>query len=575
MAIIPNEDINNIRNNANIVDIISSYINLEPHGKNFFGVCPFHDDHNPSLSVSPEKQIYTCFVCGKSGNVFTFVQDFENIDFVSAVKTVAEKVGYKLNVKDHAANPNQKYLDLIDLANKYFINNLNSKDGKEAKDYLIKERRLTEDIINEFKIGLALSNNNLNKLLISKGYSSDEIVNYSLANKSNDGLLDIFRNRITFPINNDKGNVVAFSARIFNGEDASKYINSRESNIFKKGNILFNYDKCKQETSKTRSVILCEGQMDAIRIYSSGLKNVCATMGTALTKEHIALLKKLNSKVILVMDNDAAGEKSTLTNGEALINSNIEVLVVRLSDEKDPDSYILKFGIDKFKNAINNAITYFDFKLNYLKKNRNLDKSDELAEYINNVIDELNKSDDDILKAVTINKLSEDYHLDKELLESKIIKKEKVEAKPLVKKVNKKLSKYEKTAETILYMMMNDSKYIKVFNNELNYFPNKLYRDIANDIIAFYKINRGFNLADFITYIADLSYKDTILEIINKYQEFPINEIDFNSFLSIIREWINEKQIEKLKEELAQTEDINRKEELNDLIINLKKGSVE
>lgn len=575
MAIIPNEDINNIRNNANIVDIISSYINLEPHGKNFFGICPFHDDHNPSLSVSPEKQIYTCFVCGKSGNVFTFVQDFENIDFVSAVKTVADKVGYKLNIKEQISSPNQKYYDLINLANKFFINNLNSKDGKIAKDYLINERKLTEDIISEFKIGLALSNNNLNKLLISKGYSSKEIVDYSLANKTNDGLLDLFRNRITFPINDDKGNVVAFSARIFNGEDTSKYINSRESNIFKKGNILFNYDKCKQETSKTRTVILCEGQMDAIRIYSSGLKNVCATMGTALTKEHIVLLKKLNSKVILVMDNDSAGEKSTLANGEALVNANLEVLVVRLSDEKDPDSYILKFGIDKFKNAINNAISYFDFKLNYLKKNRNLDKSDDLAEYINKVIDELNKSNDEILKAVTINKLAEDYQLDKQLLESKIIKKEKPQIKPIIKKTTRRLSKYEKTAETMLYMMMSDSKYIKLFHNELNYFPNKTYRDIANDIIAFNKINKGFNLADFISYISDLSYKDTILEIINKYEDFPINEIDFNNFMSIIREWINERQIEKLKEELSQTEDINRKEEINDLIIKLKKGSVE
>jgi len=573
MAMIPNEEISNIRNSANIVDIISSYVNLVPKGKNYFGVCPFHDDHNPSMSVSTEKQIYRCFVCGNTGNVFTFIQNIDNVDFVTAVKTVADKIGYNLNIDTKANNPHHKSYELVDLANKYFINNLNSSLGKKAKEYLIKERKLDEKTIDEFKIGLALNDNNLNKILLSKGYTDKEIIDLSLANKTDNGLLDMFRNRITFPINNDKGDVVGFSARIFNDEDANKYINSRENTIFKKGHILFNYDKCKTETSKTRTVILCEGQIDAIRIYASGIKNVCATLGTALTKDHISLLKKLNSKVILLMDNDEAGEKATIDNGEALEQAGIEVLVVRLSGEKDPDSYILKYGIDAFRDNINNALSYFDFKLSYYKKNRNLAKSDELANYINQIIDELNKSDDEILKAVTINKLSEEYGIDKFLLEAKLIKKEQVLAAPKSVKPKKKTSKYEKAAETILYIMMNDEKYIRKFQKELFYFPDKTYKNIANDIIAFKQINGKFDLADFITYVNDFSYKDKILEIINKYDGFEINEIDFENFLSIIRDWIKEKQIEKLKEELKNETDIKRKEELNDLIIKIKRGS--
>ena len=171
MAMISNEKINAIRNKTNIVDIISGYINLVPKGKNFFGVCPFHDDHSPSLSVSPEKQIYTCFVCGASGNVFTFVKDYENTDFVSAVKIVAEKVGYNINVDTKQNNPYKKYFEMISLANKYFINNLNSKLGVSAKKYLIEERKLSEEIIDEFKIGLAIGDNSLSKLLLNKGYS--------------------------------------------------------------------------------------------------------------------------------------------------------------------------------------------------------------------------------------------------------------------------------------------------------------------------------------------------------------------------------------------------------------------
>src|SRR5574344_1433716 len=570
MAIIPNDEINNIRNNANIVDIISSYINLEPHGKNFFGVCPFHDDHNPSLSVSPDKQIYTCFVCGNTGNVFTFVQNFENITFPEAVKVVADKIGYNLKYDVKAEKPNKKYYEMLDMANKYYINNLNSKLGETARNYLIKERKLNEKTINDFKIGLALNDNKLNKLLTSKGFTNDEIVEGSLAS-SGENLLDLFRNRITFPINNPVGDVVAFSARIFNGEDEAKYINSRENIIFKKGNILYNYDKCKLECSKTHSVILVEGQIDAIRVYSSGLKNVCATMGTALTKEHIALLKKLNSKVIMVLDNDAAGEKSTLANGEALTNSGIDVQIVRLSGDKDPDTYILDNGIEAFKNAINNAISYFDFKINLLKKNKDFNKSDELAEYINNVINELNKSDDEILKEVTINKLSETYKIDKKVLESKLITREKVNVAPkIIPKVN--LNKNSKLAEAILLIMLNDVKYIKKYEKDVNYIPDKTYRLIANDILAFYKIHGEFNLADFITYTSEFKYQNVIMHIINSGEP---HYDEFDTYLFKLKTWINENEIEELKEELKKETDINRKEELMNLIIKLKRRSEE
>jgi DNA primase len=573
MAIIPSEDINNIRNNANIVDIISSYINLEPHGKNYFGVCPFHDDHNPSLSVSPEKQIYTCFVCGESGNVFTFVEKYENVEFPEAVKIVADKIGYNLKYDTKSERPNKRAYELLNLANKYFINNLSSSPGKEAKDYLIKKRLLSEDIINEFGIGLALPDNKLNKLLLSKGYNEKEIVDFSLASKG-DELLDLFRNRITFPINNDKGDVVAFSARIFHDEDTSKYINSRESVIFKKGNILYNYDKCKTEASKKHEVILVEGQIDAIRVYSSGLKNVCATMGTALTKEHISLLKKLNAKVILCMDNDAAGEKSTLSNGEELLKNNIEVMVVRLSGEKDPDSYILKNGPGAYSEAIKGAISFFDFKLKYLKSKKDLNKADDLAAYINTVIDELNKSDDDILKDVTINKLSKDYDIDKSLLEAKLTKKEKVNVEIKVKpKV--RLNRNNKASEVVLYLMMNDPKYIKRYQKELNYIPDKVYKLIANDILAYKEINGEFILADFITYISNLSYKDVILRIINDNENKESIAEEWDNCVTIIKEWITENQINKLKEELKNETDIKRQEELNDLIIKLKRGSEE
>lgn len=572
MAGISNEEITEIRKKADIVEVIGSYINLAPQGKNYFGICPFHNDHSPSLSVSREKQIYKCFTCLASGNVFTFVQNYENISFIEAVKKVADKINYKLDIKDKIINKNSKYYELMDLSNKIFVNNLNSNLGLKAKEYLINERHLSEEVIKEFNIGLALNDNNLNKLLSSKGYSDKDIIEMSLANKTDNGLLDMFRNRITFPICNHEGKIIAYSARIYQNEDTSKYINSKESVIFKKGYTFYNYDKCRLEALKTKSVILVEGQMDAIRVYTSGFKNVIASMGTAITSNHISLLKKLNAKVILMMDNDNAGEKSTILNGEELIKNNIEVSVVRLTGEKDPDSFILKNGADAFRDALKGEISFFDFKLRYLKKDKNLNKADELAEYINKIIDELNKSDDDILKSVTINKIAEDYNIDKRILEGKLVKITPRIDSVVVKRKRPKLNQYHQAAEAILYLMMNDSKFIRKYKIELNYFPEEKYKLIANDILAYKEINGEFDIADFMTYINDLEYKEDIYRILNDYQDKILPE-EFDNFVAIINKWIRESKIDKLKEQLKNETDVKKQEELNDLIIKIKKGS--
>lgn len=572
MAGISNEEITEIRKKADIVEVIGSYINLAPQGKNYFGICPFHNDHSPSLSVSREKQIYKCFTCLASGNVFTFVQNYENISFIEAVKKVADKINYKLDIKDKIVNKNSKYYELMDLSNKIFVNNLNSNLGLKAKEYLINERHLSEEAIKEFNIGLALNDNNLNKLLSSKGYSDKDIIEMSLANKTDNGLLDMFRNRITFPICNHEGKIIAYSARIYQNEDTSKYINSKESVIFKKGYTFYNYDKCRLEALKSKSVILVEGQMDAIRVYTSGFKNVIASMGTAITSNHISLLKKLNAKVILMMDNDNAGEKSTILNGEELIKNNIEVSVVRLTGEKDPDSFILKNGADAFRDALKGEISFFDFKLRYLKKDKNLNKADELAEYINKIIDELNKSDDDILKSVTINKIAEDYNIDKRILEGKLVKITPRIDSVVVKRKRPKLNQYHQAAEAILYLMMNDSKFIRKYKIELNYFPEEKYKLIANDILAYKEINGEFDIADFMTYINDLEYKEDIYRILNDYQDKILPE-EFDNFVAIINKWIRESKIDKLKEQLKNETDVKKQEELNDLIIKIKKGS--
>ena len=312
-----------------------------------------------------------------------------------------------------------------------------------------------------------------------------------------------------------------------------------------------------KQARRLKYLVIVEGQMDAIRVYSTAFKNVCATMGTALTKDHITLLKRLNAKVILCMDNDSAGEKSTISNGEALVGAGIEVLVVRLAGAKDPDSYILEFGADKFKDAINGAVSYFDFKLNVLKNKKNLNKDTDLADYINDVILELNKSDDEILKSITINNIS------------KLVKKEAA-PKIEVKKVSaRKLDKNSKICEALLAIMMSNSKYIRLYERRLGYIPDKKYRLIANDILAYYKLYGEFNVADFITYVSSFDYSDLILKIINNINKVMTDEFDI--YVNYIKIWINEEKIKEIKEEIKKLTDVNEKERMNDLIIKLKR----
>ena len=573
MANLSNDEISKIRNSVNIVDVISSYINLEKKGKNFFGLCPFHDDHSPSLSVSDDKQIYTCFVCGASGNVFSFLKDYLNISFMEAVNNVANISGIKLSSEIKIKKRFDAEYKVYDLVTKYYKNNLKSNAGSEALKYLL-SRNITEDIIEEFDIGVSLNDNNLSKLLIEKKYDEKMLVDIGLLNKGNE-LYDIFRNRIMFPINNSNGDIVGFSARIYNNSVDSKYINTKETYLFKKGEILFNYHRAINEAKKKKSIIICEGQMDAIRIYSSGIKNVIATMGTALTKDHINLIKKLNVKVILNMDSDNAGIRAALLNGDYLKKSGLDVSVVLLEGEKDPDLYIIKNGVEKYKDTLNHAINLFDFKLNYLKSNKNLNNVDELSEYINSVIRELNEIDDEILKSVTINKISEEYNIDKNILLDKLIKKEKKIPEKLI--IDKKNSNQKiRALEEVLYYMMNNVKYAKIFMKELNYIPNETYFDIEKDIQAYIILNNTINLADFISYEIDNGKEGIIKSILSNHNnDIELSIDEFNNYLNILKKWVTSDKIKKLKDELKQSTDITRKKELMDIITNIKKGSEE
>ncbi len=570
MARLSNEEINAIAKKTSIVDIIGSYLSLEKKGKNYFGICPFHDDHTPSMSVNEEKGIYTCFVCHKTGNVFNFVQEYENISFLEAVKEVANKTGIELNIEFQTTSKYDKYYNALDLASKFYQNHLKSKEGKKARAYL-EERGLSEVIIEEFEIGYAPSEfDTITKLLLNKSFDEELLINAGISGRGN-SLYDLFRNRITFPIHNAQGKSVGFSARIFDNSNDAKYINTKETPVFKKGEILFNYHRAQNEAKRKKVLIIVEGQMDAIRVYASGIKNVVATMGTALTNDHVKLLKRLNVKVVLCMDNDKAGEQATIQNGELLSKNEIDLGILRIEDAKDPDEYILKHKKEAFLDAVANAITFFDFKMNYLKKDKNLEKVDDVSLYINQVIKELNKTNDDVLINLTINKLSEEYGVSKNVLYDKVIKVESTPKISITKFQKKKQNKDEMCCALMLYYMMNDTKYIEFYEQEISFVPMERYEKIANELLAFFLKYNYINIADFITYEIESDHYEDVLDIIDRNANIELSDAEFVGLIERMKNLNAEKKIEELKQQLKLASDINEKSKIIDEIANMKK----
>lgn len=576
MAYISNEEINEIRSRANIVDIISGYLQVSSKGKNYVALCPFHNDHSPSLIISPEKQIFNCFTCRTGGNVFSFVMKYENVSFAEAVSIVAKKVGFNLknDVFVKSENKYSKDYEIYEYAMKYYLNNINTTDGSKARDYLLK-RGINETIIKEFKLGYSgSSKDTFYKLATNKGWDIETLNKLGLINKVNENVYDTFINRIVIPIENLKGEVVGFTGRIFNGEDnTAKYLNTKETEIFKKSNLLFNYHNAKNYIRDRKSVIVVEGNMDAIKMSAKGFKNVVALMGVALSNEQIDILKRLKVPVILMLDNDNAGEEATIKNGESLINSGVDTKVVRLSGAKDPDEYLEKFGIDAMQNNIDKAIKYIDFKIECLKKDKDLSNMEDLITYVKEVINSIN-GEDDLTKEIILSKISKDYAIDIDILKSNL----KTEVKKDVKKEevvdvrDKKITKYQKASHKVLYYMLMDSKYINLYKNTLGYFKERIERVLASEIVYYESNNGNIDVADFTTTIMGSEDEYEFLQIIlSENGNTSVSDEEFNSCVKAILDIYKKDEIIKVKGLIASELDQTKKEELVKKLIDLKR----
>ncbi len=573
-----NDEINQIRSSVNIVDIISGYIPLTPRGKNFFGVCPFHDDHSPSMSVSKEKQIYTCFTCGATGNVFKFVMNYENVSFLEAVNIVANKAGIKTDIRvSSKIKRDDKYKELYeiyDISQKLYRNNLSASVGLHAREYLSK-RGIDADVIKEFGIGLSLKKNTmLSDFLIKKNFKMQAILKSGLVNQNVNGYYDMYYNRIMFPLWNLNGQVVGFSGRIYDTNDSSKYINTKETDIFKKGELLYNFHRAKDEARRVDTIIIMEGFMDVIRAYTVGIKNVVATMGTAVTKNQALLIKRMAKNVVLCFDGDSAGGKATMSCSEVLATIGVIPKVVRLEENLDPDEYIIKYGKDAFLNKLDNPINIMDFKLNYLKEKKDLSNQVEYSNYIKEMLLELVKTDDDILISLTLNKISEESKLSVEFLEKQLnsLKGEKkIEEKPIINKapIHKK-NKYEIACQNLLYYMMTDSKVINKYISNNVYMPILKYQILAREICHFYNNNNYISQADMFTVLQNNDLIHTLEEITSLSLKDNFSDEEIDDYIHVIYQYNVEEQTKKLKLELKKEMNASKKALIAQKIMDLR-----
>lgn len=565
---ITNEIVNEIRAKTDIVNVISAYLPLTKKGKNYFGVCPFHDDHSPSMSVSPDKQIYTCFSCGASGNVFNFVSSYEHITYYEAVKLLGERLGYNINTSPKEKNDDISY-EIYDKACKFYQNNINTTLGKNAIEYL-HSRQINDELINKFKIGLSMTKVSLTEYLLGSGYELNKLINIGLTNEQTK---DIFLNRIMFPLFDLKGNVVAFSGRIYNTKDGSKYVNTKETNIFKKGTMLYNYHNAREHLKVNDTIIVMEGFMDVIRAYSIGVVSCVATMGTALTKQNALNLKKMATNIILCFDGDKAGEEATTKAIKIFEEIDVVPKVVRLEDNLDPDEYILSRGKESFLAKINNPISTLEFKMNIYKGNKNFTDVEEISKYINEALKELSKLDDELLKELTIKKLEKEYGVGYDVLKKKLQSFEVIKPKDLPKAVIKPKSygKYETAQRNLLYYMIKEKEVLEYVEEKLSYFPNDNLRFLANEIFTFYHKYGILVVADFITSLVNEEELYKIFQEIismNLKEKYTKEEID--DYIYLINEYPKKNKINKLEEELRKEPDPIKKAQILSKIMEIK-----
>jgi len=426
---ISEQKIEEIRNAVDIVDIISGYVHLRKRGKNFVGLCPFHQEKTPSFTVSSDKQIYHCFGCGAGGNVFKFLMDFKNISFIEAVEEIAEHAGIKIQYEKSELTEIQKELEefyeINDFAARYFEEILQkSSEAEEARQYL-KRRNIKPKTQKLFRIGFAPAgwDNFLNAARENKiDLQKAKILGLIDVNEKGE-YYDKFRERIIFPIFSPNGRVIAFGGRIlFDKENTAKYLNSPESKIYSKRKSLYGLFHSKEEIRKLDRAILVEGYIDLISLYQADIKNVVASSGTSLTEEQVQLLSRFTKNIIVLFDADPAGQKASLRSIELLLKYDFDIKVMMLPQNEDPDSFINKYGKEKFDELLDTAKNFVEFQTAQFEAEGKFDDPATAASAIREIVKTLALVNDELKRSFLIKTIVKKFNLKERIIEDELNK---------------------------------------------------------------------------------------------------------------------------------------------------------
>ena len=418
------EIIDEVRQNNDVVDVISQYVHLSRKGRNYFGLCPFHNEKSPSFSVSPDKQIFHCFGCGVGGNVYTFLMKIEGLTFLEALETLAERAKIQLPTLDTGLDSQKEELKskvykINEISAEFYHQNLYKPTAKIAQEY-IKKRKLNQETLEAFQIGYSGRVDEMYKFLREKGFGEKEILESGLVIKNDNGTYkDRYRNRLMFPICDVRGRVIGFGGRVLD-DSKPKYINSPENIVYSKGRHLFGLNIAKKESAK--KILIVEGYMDVISLHQRGIKNVVGALGTALTEQQGWLLRKTTEQVILGFDADGAGQNAIARSMEILQNMGCDMRVLQIEGAKDPDEYIIKYGEGRFKLEIENAISLVEFKVRNLKKEYNLENSGDKINFLREISKILSKVESTIEREIYIEKIAKGYNISKEAIYAEVNK---------------------------------------------------------------------------------------------------------------------------------------------------------
>ena len=566
-----------IRQKADIVDILSNYLTLEKKGKNYRAICPFHDDHDPSLSISTDKQIFKCFVCGTGGNVFTFVQKIEGISFPEAVAKVAQMIGYPLDINTSKIKKqpdvNQPYYDVMKDYIAYTQYELNAQSGMPCLAYC-QRRNINEDILRRFQIGYAPAQEKSYHYLKAKKYSDEILLDTGLIREGSNGFTSTFFDRLMIPIHDENGNPIGFTARIISNKDnAPKYINTSKTKIYEKSNVIFNYHRAKDFARKKHRCILVEGAMDVIALEKADIHEGVACLGTACTLHQVELLKRLQVSIVVCYDGDRAGMDATYKFAKLACEHGLHFVIVNNRTKKDPDEIFEEQGKEGLEALISKTVSYVEFLFGYLLTKYNLDNYEDKKNYAQEIYAAIKKTCDEVESATYLSRLKTQTGFDFTNLDKPQRSFEKK------KEISRTYTYLEiplegrlKAEQSCLAMMLLSKEAAMRFKDEIGFFKDDLCSKLSLYCYDMYRTKDRLDMDGLIASIDEEEVRNFFISLIeNSSLPGEFDEEYFQDCLTKIKECTLQEQIDLINQKIesmpSPTEKIKLASKKNELIV--------